>query len=37
MSFKESEALYSSNFDGKMSALRPKNSLKWRVYHENSI
>ena len=34
---KESEALYSSNFDGKMSARRPKNSLKWRVYHENSI
>jgi len=34
---KESEALYSSNFDGKMSALRPKNRLNWRVYHETSI
>ena len=34
---KESEAPYSSGFDGKMSTLRPKNSLEWRVYSENSI
>jgi len=33
----ESEAPYSSGFDGKMCTLRPKNSVKWRVCRENSI
>jgi len=34
---KESEASYSSDFDGKMSTLRPENSIQWRVYNDNSI
>jgi len=34
---KEKEASYSSDFDGKMTTLRPENSMQWRVYNDNSI
>jgi putative transposase len=34
---KESEAPYSSDFDGKMSTLRLNNRIKWRVNNENSV
>ena len=34
---KESKASYSSDFDGKMSTLRPENSIQWHVYNDNSI
>jgi REP-associated tyrosine transposase len=34
---KESVASYSRDFDGKMSTLRPENSIQWRVYNDNSI
>ena len=33
---KENKAPYNSNFDGKMSTLRQKNSLYWNVYPEKS-
>ena len=30
-------ASYRIDFDGKMSTLRPGNSIQWRVYNANSI